>query len=66
MYTHIYTFSYSIPKEMYNKAIFFFVFFPFLGPLPVAYGGPQARGLIGAVDAGLSQSHSNAGFELRL
>ena len=33
---------------------------------PVAYGGPQARGLIGAVATGLCQSHSNAGSELRL
>ena len=27
----------------------------------MAYGGPQARGLIGAVAAGLGQSHSNTG-----
>jgi len=27
---------------------------------PAAYGGSQARGLIGAVAAGLCQSHSNA------
>ena len=27
---------------------FFFVFLPFPGPLPVAYGSSQARGLIGA------------------
>ena len=33
---------------------------------PVAYGGNQARGLIGAVAAGLCQSHSNAGSEPRL
>ena len=38
------------------------VFLPFLGPLPTAYGGSQARGLSGA--AGLHQSHSNAGSEL--
>ena len=31
-----------------------------------AYGGSQARGLIGAVAAGLHQSHSNVGAELRL
>jgi len=30
---------------------------------PVAYGGSQARGLIGAVAAGLCHSHSNAGSE---
>ena len=32
----------------------------------MAYGGSQARGLIGAVAAGLRQSHSNAGSEPRL
>ena len=30
---------------------------------PTAYGGSQARGLIGAVATGLRQSHSNAGSE---
>ena len=33
---------------------------------PVAYGGSQARGLMGAVAVGLCQSHSNAGSEPRL
>ena len=33
---------------------------------PEAYGGSQARGLIGAVATGLRQSHSNAGSEPRL
>ena len=32
----------------------------------VAYGGSQASGSIGAVAAGLHQSHSNAGSEPRL
>ena len=45
---------------------FFFVFLPFLGLLLVAYGGSQARSLIGAVAFGLCQSHSKAGSELRL
>ena len=40
---------------------FFFVFLSFLRPLPAAYGGSQARGLIGAVDASLHQSYSNEG-----
>ena len=39
------------------------VVLPFLGPLLTAYGGSQARGPIGAVAAGLRQSHSNAGSE---
>ena len=33
---------------------------------PEAYGGSQARSLIGAVAAGLGQSHSNVGSEPRL
>ena len=45
---------------------FVFVFLPFLGPLPAAYGSSQARGLIGAVAAGLHHSHSNAGSEPHL
>ena len=32
----------------------------------MAHGGSQARGLIGAVAAGLRQSHSNAESELCL
>ena len=32
----------------------------------MAYGGSQARGLIGAVAGGLRHSHSNARFEPRL
>ena len=33
---------------------------------PAAYGGSQARGLIGAVATGLHQSHSNMGSEPHL
>ena len=40
----------------------FFVFCPFTA----AYGGSQARGLIGAIAAGLCQSHSNARSEPHL
>ena len=43
----------------------FFVFCHFR-VTPAAYGGSQARGLIGAIVAGLCQSHSNAGPELGL
>ena len=52
--------------------ILFTFFFVFFFPLaiswaaPLAYGGSQARGLIGAVAAGLHQSHSNTGSEPRL
>ena len=48
------------------KKKFFLSFLPFLGPFPMAYGGSQARGLIGAVATGLRQSHSKAGSEPRL
>ena len=43
--------------------IVFFVFCLFRAT-PMAYGSSQARGQIGAVAAGLRQSHSNAGSEL--
>ena len=42
---------------------FFFCVCVFLGP-PAAYGDSQARGLIGAIAASQSQSHSNAGSKL--
>ena len=58
----------------------FFVFLPFLGPLPTAYGGSQARGrIIGrccrpmpepqqrrirAASATYTTAHGNAGSEL--
>ena len=48
-------------KEKVN--FLFFVFLPFLGPLPEVYGGSQARGLIRALATSLHQSHINAGSE---
>ena len=45
---------------------FFLVFFAFSRAAPSAYGGSQARGRIGALAAGLHQSHSNTGSEPRL
>ena len=47
----------------YSFVCFGFVFLPSLRAAPMAYGGSQARGLIGAVAAGLRQSHSNARSE---
>ena len=45
----------------------FIVFLPFFSTAaPAAYGGSQARGLIGATAIGLYHSHSNVGFELCL
>ena len=46
--------------------IYLLVFLLFLWATPAVYGGSQARGRIGAVAAGLRQSHSNAGSEPRL
>ena len=56
-------------KKTKKKLILFFflfVFLFFLGPLPVAYGGSQTRGRIGAVAAGPRQNHSNTGSKPRL
>ena len=47
-------------KQLY----FLFLFFVFSRATPTAYGDSQARGLIEVLDAGLHQSHSNAGSEL--
>ena len=47
-----------IPMAKKKKLLLFFVFYLF-----AAYGGSQARGLIGAIAAGLRQSHSNARSE---
>ena len=41
----------------------FFCLFAFSRATPAAYGGSQARGLIGAIAAGLRHSHSNVGSE---
>ena len=46
--------------------LFVFVFFAFSRAALKAYGGSQARGPVGAVDASLRHSHSNVGSEPRL
>ena len=45
---------------------FFVFFFVFSRAAFAAYGGSKGRGLIGAVAAGLRQSHSNAGSKPHL
>ena len=52
----------------YQEMHFLFVFglFAISRAASAAYGGSQARGLIGATAAGLHQSHSNARSEPRL
>ena len=49
-----------------KEYILLFFFFAISWAAPAAYGGSQARGPIGAVAAGLHQSHSNVGSKLRL
>ena len=44
----------------------FFFFFSLFRAAPMAYGGTQARDWIGAVAAGLHNSHSNSRSELHL
>ena len=51
------------------QLVFFFFFFGLFAiswATPVAYGGSQDRGRIGAVATDLRQSHSNSGSEPRL
>ena len=47
-------------------SFFFLVFLPFLGPLQRHMEVPRLGVEFGAVAAGLRQSHSNSGSELRL
>ena len=54
-----------------SRILFFFFFFffcllVFSRAAPEAYGGSQARGIIGALATSLRQSHSNAGSDPRL
>ena len=44
---------------------YFFFFFAFPRATPVAYGGSQARGLIGAVATHLHHSHSHSHSEFK-
>ena len=55
---------YENPVNFYKKKIF--LAFVFFWATPMAYGGSQARGLIGAVTAGLRHSHSKARSEPHL
>ena len=54
-------------SEAQEFALLFFSFiFCLSRATPAAYGGSQARGLVGAVAASLYHSHSNAESEPRL
>ena len=59
----------SVLEDKVVEIIFFFFFFCLFTIFwftPAAYGGSQARGLIGAAAASLCQSHSYVGSEPRL
>ena len=56
----------TFSKLPFYLFIYLFGLFAISWATPVAYGGSQARGPIGAVATGLRQSHSNAGSEPRL
>ena len=49
-----------------NSHFILFCLFAISWATPAAYRGSQARGRMGAVTAGLHQSHSNARSELHL
>ena len=64
LYRHIYLHFFGFLSFVgYYNFFFLVVSFPFSRDAPVAYGGSQARGLIGAIAAGLRHSHSNSGSE---
>jgi len=46
--------------------LFIYLFICYFRAAPMAYGGSQPRGQIGATTAGLCHSHSNTGSEPRL
>ena len=57
----------ALGRNFASKTFFFFFgLFAISWATPVAYGGSQARGRIGAVAASLRQSHSNTRSEPRL
>ena len=53
-------------NHSYSYLLIYFLSFCLFRAAPKAYGGSQARGRIGAVAAGLRQSHSKARSEPRL
>ena len=55
------TMNMEVQVSFYFIYFFLFCLLSFFRAEPAAYGGSQARGLIGAVAAGLHKSHSNTG-----
>ena len=72
IYTHTHTqlMYFAVHLKLTQHSFFFFLFSFFVFCLfraaHAAYGGSQARGQIGAVAAGLHQSHSNTGSKPHL
>ena len=62
------TIQYHVHPSEYVTFSFFLSFLSFclFRAAPVAYGGSQARGPIGAIAAGLHHSHSNVGSKVHL
>ena len=58
--------SYFGKKNVFVFCFFCFCLFAFSRATPTAYGGSQARGLIGALATSLHQGHTNARSKLRL
>ena len=56
----------SLSHNGNSPTYIFFGLFAFSKAAPMAYGGSQARGPVGAVAASLHHSHSNAGSEAHL
>ena len=59
-------YTWNMFREWILCWLFLFAFCFVFRAAPVAYGGSQTRGWIGAVAAGLHHSHSNAKSELHL
>ena len=60
------TWFFYISVVLVVLSFYLFSLFAFSRAAPEAFGGSQARGLIGAVATGLLQSHSNTGSEPHL
>ena len=58
--------KYLFYPELGPSHFFFFFVFCLFRAVPLAYGGSQARGLIGAVDAGLRHGYDNVRSEPHL
>ena len=65
-FVKVWGFVHPIDKKLCSTVFWFFFSSAFSRAALSAYGGSQARGLIGAIAAGLPHSHSNLGSKLHL